>query len=122
MTCRSPKIDVSTGDYSIVLGELAEDLTAASEVILALRSKRGSSAAASWFGSRLHTITKLTKVAPKLAEAYAREALQYLVDRGAVRDLVIVATRVGRQLDLAVGYRDRTGTQQNVKYTHRMTG
>lgn len=121
-TCRSPKINVATGDYSIADGQLEEDTTAASEVILVLRSRRGSSPVATWYGSRIHTITKLTRAARKLSEFYAREALQFLLDRGVIRDLTTTAKIEGRALVLVVAYRDRTGKPRSVTYEHRVLG
>lgn len=122
MTCRAPAIDVATGDYSIESGELAEDTTAASEVVLALRSRKESSSIAPWYGSRLHTITKLTRAAVKLAEFYGLEALQFLVDRGAIRDLKVAPKIEGRALKILVSYRDRSGKPRSVTYTHRVLG
>ncbi len=122
MTCRAPKIDVATGEYSIANGALVEDMTAASEVILALRSRRGSSAIAPWYGSRLHTIKKLTKAAPKLADFFAREAVQFLIDRGVLRDLRVASRISGRALVVVVSYRDRSGKAQTITYTHRVIG
>lgn len=120
MATRAPKISVATGDYSLVRGVIDEDVSAASQAVLALRSRRGSGAVASWFGSRLHTIRKLTRAAKPLAEMYAREALQFLVDRGAVRDLVVIAT-VSGGIRLLITYRDRGGQRRTIDYTHSVT-
>lgn len=121
MPCRAPKISVATGDYALERGELVEDLTAASEVILALRSKRGSSPIAPWYGSRLSTIQKLTKAAPALARFHAREALQFLIDRGALRGLDVKASVVGKSLRIVVSYTDLAGKRQDIPYTHSVT-
>lgn len=85
MPTRSRYIDPSTGDYVLLRGSPRPDATVASDVVLALRTRRGSAGAAPLFGSRLHTITKLTPASSRLAEVYAREAIQHLIDRGEVR-------------------------------------
>lgn len=122
MACRAPKIDAQTGEYALQKGGLVEDTTVASEVILALRSKRGSGAAAPWFGSRFHTIRKLTKASPALARAYGREAVQHIVDRGDMRDLEVTAEIVGNvRLRIVVAYRDRLGQRRTVSYTHSVS-
>lgn len=121
MVCRAARIDVATGDYTLLHGEYVEDLTSASEVILTLRSKRGSSAIAPWIGSRLHTIRKVDKRSRRLAEFYAKEALQYLVDRGALRDLRPVGSIVNGGISLVVNYTDRAGQRRSISYTHSVT-
>lgn len=121
-TCRSPKIEVATGGYTLTAGALTEDVTAASEVVLALRSRRGSSAVAPTYGSRLHTIRKLDKRSKGLARFHAIEALQFLVDRGAIRFLTVVVTRLTSGLRIVVSYRDRGGQPRTVDYTYRVTG
>jgi phage gp46-like protein len=84
MATRSRYIDPETGDYILANGAPTEDTTVASEVVLAIRSRRGSAGATPEFGSRLHTIKKLVPGADRLAMAYAREAIQHLIDRGEV--------------------------------------
>lgn len=122
MACRAPKIDAQTGEYALQSGGLVEDTTVASEVILALRSRRGSGAAAPWFGSRFHTIRKLTKATPALARAYGREAVQHIVDRGDMRDLEVFAEIVGgKRLAVTVGYTDRLGQRRSIPYTHAVS-
>lgn len=118
--CRAPKIDVSTGDYSLTNGVVDEDVTAASQAILALRTRRGSSSIAPWFGSRLHTIRKLDKRTKRLAEFYGVEALAFLVQRGVMRELKVTAT-VTTGIRLLISYRDRGGQRRTIDYTHSVT-
>lgn len=122
MTCRSPYIDPTTGDYQLVNGERREDLSPTSEVVLALRTKRGSSAIAPWFGSRLHQIRKINGATKRLAEAYAREALQHLVDRGVLPGLTITAVVGKTSVALTITYRNARGVPVSIPYTHAVTG
>lgn len=116
MPTRSRYIDPATGDYSVVGGAPVEDGTVASDVVLALRTRRGSAGAAPEFGSRLHTITKLTPAARRLAAAYAREAIAHLIER---RELVAPSFDVAIDdsrflLCVTVSYRDAAGRDQTV--------
>lgn len=112
MATRSRYIDVATGDYTIEHGAPIEDATVASEVVLALRSKRREG-----FGSRLHTIRKVVPSARRLAEVYAREAIQHLIDRGEVRSPVFTATIDGTAIGVTVAYTNAAHRQQAVSVT-----
>lgn len=120
---QSRYIDPQTGDYVVERGAPRSDATVASEVVLALRTRRGSAGAAPEFGSRLHTIRKLTPATRGLAAVYAREAIQHLIDRGEVRDPSFIVTIDEGQhaLRVVVSYRNAARRAQTVPVTVPIT-
>lgn len=116
-------IDPQTGDYVITNGAPRSDATVASEVVLALRSRRGSAGAAPEFGSRLHTIRKLTATSRALAAVYAREAIQHLIDRGEVRNpsFDVTLDDDANALRVVVSYTNAARRSQSVPVTVPIT-
>lgn len=69
--------------------------TLMNNVFLSLMVKRGSFFADPSFGSRLHLLqrAKNTETTKRLAEDYAREALQWMLDTGKVTNIDVRAER-----------------------------
>lgn len=109
----------ASGEYELKQGAPKGDPTVASEVVLALRTKRGSAGAAPEFGSRLHTITKLSASAKRLAQSYAREAIEHLIERGeVVRPSFSVEMDESRYaLLVTVSYTNRAQRRETVPVT-----
>lgn len=103
---RGRYIDPASGEFTIERGVPRSDETVASDVILALRSRRGYCAGDPDFGSRLHTIKKLTPSARRLAEAYVLEAIRHLIDRGEVRSPKVTAAVQGTRIEYTLTYRN----------------
>lgn len=117
MASRSRYLTASGGDYVLERGAPRPDVTVASDVVLALRTRRGSAAGAPGFGSRLRTLRKLTPAARRLAESYALEAIQHLVDRGEVRGPRFEISIAGPAMRMVVTYRSAAGQPQSVPVT-----
>lgn len=66
-----------------------EDIS--NNIWLSLNVKKGTLFSAPEFGSRLHLIEKNTPQAPALAEAYAKEALKWLLDIGRAKSIDVTA-------------------------------
>jgi len=62
-------------------------------IYLSLKVRRGSWFFDPQFGSRLHLLKKNTPRAASLAEEYAREALQWLLDTGRATEIDVLAER-----------------------------
>jgi phage gp46-like protein len=91
-------------------------------VFFSLRIKRGCWVEDGSFGSRLHTIKKLTDDTIALAADYCREALQWLVDLERVVTVNVVCARDGSvddRLNIAVTIikDDRAPVVFNLFYT-----
>ena len=86
-------------DFAIAYGNFAADMTwepvetIANNVWLSLNVRRGTLFAAPRFGHRLHLLKKNTARTAALAEAYTREALQWLVDIGRAVSVDVSAER-----------------------------
>lgn len=111
---QSRHISSTTGDYTMLNGAPKGDLTVASELVLALRTRQGSCGADPSFGSRLHTITKLTPTNERRAHVYAREAIRYLIDRGDIRNVAfgVEMDESTFSLCVTISYQDRSGRAQ----------
>lgn len=101
-----PEIDTATGDYT---GDRISGL--ANAVFLRLMTPRGSYWGIAEFGSRLHELAREKDVArvALLAEQYARDALQPLIDDGRAAAVDVAAARSGGRLTLHVVVRDAGG-------------
>lgn len=121
---RQRRIDPTTMDYVLTSGEPELDPSAASEVVLRLATSRGSVPLPGLesFGSRLRTIDRNAAGSDRRAVAFALEALQPMVDRGAIRSLEVAATvqserGVGAALLLEVTWRDASGSQDGLQFS-----
>lgn len=114
--------DPETLDFVLVHGAPRGDLTLATDVLRRLATRRGSIATLPNFGSRLHTIRKLVRNVHRLGEHYVRDALADLVASRRIRDLEAKGTadRTRAALLVEVSFRDRGGSTQTVRYTHRV--
>ena len=86
-------------DFAISYGYFEADMTwqpvetIANNVWLSLNVRRGTMFAAPYFGNRFHLLKKNTVRTAALAEEYAREALQWLVDIGRAVSVDVSAER-----------------------------
>jgi phage gp46-like protein len=116
-------VNPRTGDHAVDdQGRWRRDDTLATRVYLLLATERGSFPGDPTVGSRLHLLRrgKLTANIHRVAEDYAREALEDLVRDGSLTDLVVTAQRVPEAgfLRLDVGATDTTGTER--RFSHRV--
>lgn len=112
---RARYINPATGDYSVESGGFSGDDTMASRIGLALRTRKGSSAAAPWFGSRLHLVKTADQRGALLVQKYAIEALAHLED--SVDELTVVASVVAPgRIDAVVSWR-RGASSGTTTYT-----
>lgn len=101
-------LNTTTGDFvRSNRGDLITDskLAVVQQAWLRLCTERGSFLGDTTFGSRLHTLPQQTMRAgiEQVAEAYARDALQPLVDDGRLGDLELAAVRVAsNRLELSL--------------------
>lgn len=113
-------------DFAIILNNGMPEMTYAApdnifnNVYLSLAVKRGSFFFNPSFGSRFHLLKKNTARAEKLADAYAREALQWLVDTGRASSFDVMVERDMTQdvnrLKMLVEVTDNNG--EPVVYTY----
>lgn len=112
------RLDPKTRDYVLASGGIAEDAGIDTQVLLALGTRRGSCQVYADLGSRLHTIQRADTAGLRLAEFYAREALEHV--RARVKDLRITASLASGgkpgAIDLAVEYKIGNETKR-VVYT-----
>lgn len=71
--------------------EMAENIF--NNIYLSLKVRKGSFFQNPEFGSRLHLLKKNTPRAAALAEEYAKEALQWLIDTGRSKKIEVFAER-----------------------------
>lgn len=90
-------IDISTGQADMTFNKA--DGYLANNVFLSLKVRRGTFFARPDFGSRLYLLRKNTQRAEDLAEDYATEALQWILDAGRAKSIDVVARR-DREVDL----------------------
>lgn len=109
-------IDPATGDYEIKNGGPRNDDTPASKVVLRMRTERGSMPGFPTLGSRIHTIPSLTEAGMRLAETYAIECVQDLIDAGEIKETVAVAQKLNRYMHLVLSYVDIQGRPGAVPY------
>jgi phage gp46-like protein len=100
-------------------GGLLSDEGVSSRAAMALRHERGSSPAFPFFGSRFHTIQKITPAATRLAEAFAIEALQHLIDQRFIKMLRARSWIDARVLYVEASYKTVNGTPQSVRTERR---
>jgi phage gp46-like protein len=81
------------GDCETDAGGLRLDTTPRSKCLLALRARRGAYWADPTYGSRFREIKTLEE-GQQNAEYYAREALQFLMDRGEILDVHVTDVRI----------------------------
>lgn len=110
-----------TGDYVVESGGPRGDDGHASQIVLRLRTKRGTCGAKPDFGSRLHTIQKATRGAARLAVGYVYEAIDDLIRSRVIRNVVVNVTvekvSGGAALLIEISYSDSAGDSRNVTYT-----
>lgn len=109
-----PQLDPASGDYT---GTRTADVGNA--VWLRLLTPLGSWWADATLGSRLHELTR-EKDLPRvtlLAEQYARDALQPLLDDGRATSVGVSAVRLGGRLGLHVTVTDAGGAVTSYDYT-----
>lgn len=124
----SREIDPATGGYTMVAGAPKKDPTVCSDVVLRLRTPRGSVRMKGMekFGSRLHLVKKNSAGTERRSQRYVEEALDDLVKTGRVRNLNTIVdvqstTGAGAALQLVVEFTDTSGEQQRIPYTVRQT-
>ncbi len=109
-------LDTVTGDFlRTSRGDLLvrTNVAVVQQVWLRLATERGSLLADPDFGSLLHTLPQAKLVAgiEEVATAYARDALQPLLDEGRLVDLELSAVRTARnRLELSLRARSADGT------------
>lgn len=112
---RLRKIDAQTGDYTIQDGEFVESTGIESQVVIRLRTPRGSFIPNPDFGNRLYTLRKAGTDLQRRVPAFVAEALQDLVDRGSIRNVVTDEVSVsGGRISYRVTYEDTSGTRNVV--------
>lgn len=101
------------GDYVFEHGGFRNDTTHVSQVVLRLRMRLGSCVLPT-LGSRFFEIQQLDDSSLKLAESFGRECVADLVKSGAIRDVVVAASRTNSKLNIAMDFKDSFGRQQSV--------
>jgi phage gp46-like protein len=104
-------------DFALAIDGTNADLTwddadsLANNVWLSLMVKKGSFFARPSFGSLLWSMQpgKLTPDKPALAEQYAKDALQWLLDLDRVTSVVTASQQVARGVNLAVSITQANG-------------
>lgn len=86
-------IDPVKRDWVLFLGQPKQDDTVMSEAFYLLDLQRGSAMAFPGWGSRLHTIKKLTANVQSEAKAMAEEALAPMVADRRIQNLTVVVNR-----------------------------
>jgi phage gp46-like protein len=74
-------VDAETRDYVVSSGGLQNDTGFTSKVVLALGTRKGSCTFFPEFGSRLHEVQTADERGRKLAEKFAWQAVEHLVDQ-----------------------------------------
>jgi len=100
-----------TGIEADMTWDKATDIT--NNVYLSIMVRKGSWFFNPDFGSRLHELTrsKNTDRTARLAEKYAEEALQWLLDLGRATDVSATATRETERIALLVSVTQADGRQ-----------
>lgn len=114
---RTRYIDPATGDYVLDGASLKTDRTAASSVVLAVRTSRGSAAAAAWFGNRTRReVRKATANSADLGAKYSAEAVAHLVESRRIANVKPKGTADGTVLVVELAYLDNgTGRPLSTK-------
>lgn len=86
-------IDPVKKDWVLFLGQPKQDDSVMSEAFYLLDLQRGSASAFPDWGSRLHTIKKLTANVQSEAKAMAEEALAPMVADRRIQNLTVVVNR-----------------------------
>lgn len=120
MPARRRKVNTGTGDYELERGRHVEDPTAVSDVYRRFATQRGSNPLLPNFGSRFHVLRKLTRETERDARSFAFEAIQDLIDRGTIREVVVTTEVSGNLLTVVCSFKDRSGQHQHVRYTSRV--
>lgn len=104
----------ATGDYApLVAGDWVEDTSRLPDVVLALRTRKGSCLVAPEFGNRSGLVpTKITPTTPRIIENDYRDALRHLTAAGLIWDLEISSVLInGATPQTTVSFRDAAGPQ-----------
>ncbi len=102
----------AAGDYApLVDGGWAEDQGQLPNVILALRTRKGSCLVAPEFGNRSGLVPeRITPTTPRVIENDYRDALRHLTTSGLIWDLTIESTLIGgASPQTTVSFRDAAG-------------
>lgn len=113
-------LDPGTGDYNVVNGGPENDESHVSQVMLALRMRKGSFLPDPRIGSLLHEIRALDSQAPRKAERLVKLALRYLIERRAIFNVRVTAEVVGNKLPIDVHFKDPGGRPRHAPYTHKV--
>lgn len=92
------------GELELVAGDVRQDDSPRSDVLLALRTRYGSCPLDPTFGDRTYEIEKVTRGARRLAESFTRQSLDHLVKARRIRDLEVRVDIVNRALVRRVAY------------------
>lgn len=107
-----PRIDPATKDLLLRNGQLVEDPTMATAVLLRVTTHRGSVPGMPWFGSRIHTLTTLGDTTARIAEGYLLESVGDLVNAGKIRNVVVRAEVEGTVLKWELSWEDQADRRQ----------
>jgi|GEM_PF-4607041 len=120
MASRRRTIDPETGDYVVEGGRIVDDSSHTSQVLLAVRMKRGTCAVDRRFGSELFKIKKLDTRAPRRAQQSVTAALGHLTSRKVIQKLRVTPTVEGDALAVPIDFEDQDGTPRRAPYTHQV--
>jgi phage gp46-like protein len=107
-----PKLDPTTKDLLLVHGQLVEDPTTATAVLLRVTTHRGSVPGMPWFGSRLHTLTTLGDTTARIAEGFLLESVGDLINAGKIRNVIVRAEVEGTTLKWEMSWEDQADRRQ----------
>lgn len=93
------------GSLELLDGDIREDDSPRSDVLLALLTPYGGCPLDPTFGDRTYTIQKVTRSSRHLAERFTEQALAHLVASRRIRDLVVKVTISGRAFVRTVSYK-----------------
>lgn len=93
-----------TGSLELSRGDIRQDDTPRSDVLLALLTPYGGCPLDPTFGDRTYTIEKVTRASRHLAERFTEQALAHLVASRRITDLKVTVTIVGRAFSRKVSY------------------
>lgn len=110
-----PKIDPTSKDLLLdKYGQIQEDPTMATAVMLRVNTQRGSVPGMPWFGSRLHTLTTLGDTSARVAEGFLLEAVSDLINAGKIRNVTVRAEVDGTTLLWELSWEDQADRRQRL--------